>query len=87
MTKKMWEVVKASKDKFTGIGLEGGEFRKFGKQGAFITRDPGEANYIEQAFGSHSKTGDGSVVVCEVSDSKRGKSFTINAPWKEQDRC
>jgi hypothetical protein len=85
--KKSWEVVKASQDKFTGLGLEGGKFRKFGKSGAFVTHDAGEARYIEEAFGSHSKTGDGSVVVCEVDNAGTRlprKVFIMPAmPWKE----
>ena len=83
--KKAFEIVKASKDKFTGLGLPGGKFRKFGKHGAFVTHDAGEAAYIEQAFGSHSKTGDGSVMVCEVDNAGSRaprRVFTINAPWK-----
>ena len=90
--KKSWEVVKATKDKFTGLGLETrkgkGKFRKFGKSGAFVTHDAGEAAYIEQAFGSHSKTGDGSVVVCEVDNAGTRaprRAFVINAPWKKDE--
>ena len=90
--KKSYEIVKASQDNFTGIGLDGKygkkHFRKFGKHGAFVTHDAGEAAYIEQAFGSHSKTGDGSVMVCEVDNAGTRaprRVFTINAPWKEKD--
>ena len=85
--KKAFEIVKSSKDKFTGLGLPGGKFRKFGKHGAFVTHDAGEAAYIEEAFGSHSKTGDGSVVVCEVDNAGSRaprRAFTINAPWKKE---
>ena len=84
--KKAFEIVKATKEKFTGLGLPGGKFRKFGKQGAFVTHDAGEARYIEEAFGSHSKTGDGSVVVCEVDNAGSRiprRAFVINAPWKK----
>ena len=84
--KMSWEVVKASQDKFTGLGLPGGKFRKFGKNGAMVLHDPGEARYVEEAFGSHSKTGDGSVVVCEVDNAGKRvprRVFTIRAPWKE----
>ena len=86
--KKAWEVVKASQDKFTAIDVDGGKgkVRKFGKHGAFVTHDPGEARYIEEAFGSHSKTGDGSVVVCEVDNAGSRvprKVFSIRAPWKK----
>ena len=86
--KKSFEIVKATKDKFTGLGLPGGKFRKFGKQGAFVTHDAGEAAYIEEAFGSHSKTGDGSVMVCEVDNAGSRaprRAFVINAPWKKDD--
>ncbi len=83
MAKKQWEVVKASKEKFTGVGLPGGRFRKFSKHGQFMLNDPGEAKYVEEAFGSHSKTGDGSVMVCEV-DKPGSSSFIINAPWKKE---
>jgi len=90
--KKSWEVVKASQDKFTGLGLDGKfgkkHFRKFGKHGAFVTHDEGEARYIEEAFGSHSKTGDGSVVVCEVDNAGTRaprRAFVINAPWKDKE--
>ena len=90
--KKSWEVVKASQDKFTGIGLDGKydkkHFRKFGKSGAFVTHDEGEANYIKEVFGSRSKTGDGSVVVCEVDNAgsrEPRRAFVINAPWKKED--
>ena len=86
--KKAFEIVKSSKDKFTGLGLPGGKFRKFGKHGAFVTHDAGEAAYIEQAFGSHSKTGDGSVVVCEVDNAGSRaprRAFIINAPWKDKE--
>ena len=86
LRKKAWEVVKASTDNFTGLGLPGGRFRKFGKHGAFVTHDKGEADYIEQAFGSHSKTGDGSVVVCEVDNAGNlvpRRVFSIRAPWKD----
>jgi len=85
--KKAWEIVKASQDKFTGLGLEGGKFRKFGKSGAFVTHDPGEAQYIEDAFGCHSPTGDKSVVVCEVDNAgtrRPRKVFSIPAPWKKE---
>jgi len=85
--KKSYEIVKASQENFTGLGLEGGEFRKFGKHGAFVTHDAGEARYIEEAFGSHSKTGDGSVVVCEVDNAvglTPRRAFVINAPWKKE---
>ena len=85
---KQWEVIKASKDHFTGLGIDGRfgkkHFRKFGKHGAFTVNDPGEARYIQEAFGSRSKTGDGSVVVCEV-DKPGSSSFVINAPWKEEE--
>ena len=87
--KKSYEVVRASQDNFTGIGLDGKygkkHFRKFGEHGAFVTHDAGEAKYIEEAFGSHSKTGDGSVVVCEVDNAGSRvprRAFVINAPWK-----
>jgi len=90
--KKAWEVVKASRENFTGLGLDGKygkkHFRKFGKHGAFVTHDAGEARYIEEAFGSHSKTGDGSVVVCEVDNAGSRvprKVFSINAPWKKDE--
>ena len=85
--KKSYEVVKASQDKFTGLGLPGGKFRKFGKQGAFVTHDAGEAAYIEEAFGSHSKTGDCSVMVVEVDNAGSRaprRAFVINAPWKKE---
>jgi len=85
--KKAFEIIKSSKDKFTGLGLPSGKFRKFSKNGAFVTHDAGEAAYIEQAFGSHSKTGDGSVMVCEVDNAGTRaprRVFTINAPWKEE---
>ena len=90
--KKSWEVVKASKDNFTGLGLDGKygkkHFRKFGKHGAFVTHDAGEAAYIEEAFGSHSKTGDGSVVVCEVDNAGTRvprKVFVVNLPWRKEE--
>ena len=86
LRKKAWEVVKSSTDNFTGLGLPGGKFRKFGKSGAMVLRDPGEAKYVEEAFGSHSKTGDGSVVVCEVDNAGSlcpRKVFSIRAPWKD----
>jgi hypothetical protein len=86
--KKSWEVIKASKDNFTGLGLPGGRFRKFGKAGAFVVHDAGEANYIKEAFGSRSKTGDGSVVVCEVDNAGTRaprRAFVINAPWKDNE--
>ena len=86
--KKSYEIVKASTENFTGLGLPGGKFRKFGKQDAFVTHDAGEAAYIEQAFGSHSKTGDGSVVVCEVDNAGTRaprRAFVINAPWREEE--
>jgi len=89
--KKAWEVVKASQDKFTGLGMDGKydkkHFRKFSKDGAFVTHDPGEAQYIEDAFGSHSKTGDGSVVVCEVDNAgsrEPRRVFSVNLPWKDE---
>ena len=84
--KMSYEVVKASRDKFTGLGLPDGKFRKFGKSGAFVTHDAGEARYIEEAFGSHSKTGDGSVVVCEVDNAGSRaprRVFSVNLPWKK----
>ena len=87
--KKSYEIVKASQDKFTGLGLPGGKFRKFGKQGAFVTHDAGEAAYIEQAFGSHSKTGDGSVMVCEVDNAGSRaprRVFAINFKGKRKKR-
>ena len=90
--KKSWEVVKASKDNFTGLGIDGRfgkkHFRKFGKSGAFVTHDEGEANYIKEVFGSRSKTGDGSVVVCEVDNAggrEPRRAFVINAPWKKEE--
>ena len=89
--KMAWEIVKASKDKFTGLGLEStrgkGKFRKFGKSGAFVTHDAGEAAYIEEAFGSHSKTGDGSVVVCEVDNAGSRaprRVFAVNFKGKRE---
>jgi len=89
--KKAWEVVKASRDKFTAIDVDGGsgkKIRKFGTHGAFVTHDAGEARYIEEAFGSHSKTGDRSVVVCEVDNAGSRvprRVFVVNAPWKKDD--
>ena len=86
--KKGYEIIKSSKDNFTGLGLPGGKFRKFGKSGAFVTHDEGEANYIRDAFGSRSKTGDGSVVVCEVDNAGSRaprRAFIINAPWKDKE--
>ena len=90
--KKSWEIVKASQDNFTGLGIDykggKGKFRKFGKSGAFVTHDAGEARYIEEAFGSHSKTGDGSVMVCEVDNAGTRaprRAFVINAPWKRDE--
>ena len=91
--KKSWEIIKASKDKFTAIDVDGGsrkKIRKFGTHGGFVTHDAGEAAYIEQAFGSHSETGDRSVMVVEVDNAGSRtprRAFTINAPWKEKDRC
>ena len=89
--KKAWEVVKASRENFTGLGLDGKygrkHFRKFGKHNSFVTHDPGEARYIEEAFGSHSKTGDGSVVVCEVDNAGSRaprRVFSVNLPWKDE---
>ena len=86
--KMAWEVVKASRDNFTAIDVDGGKgkIRKFGTHGAFVTHDAGEARYIEEAFGSHSKTGDRSVVVCEVDNAGSRvprRVFTIRAPWKK----
>ena len=86
--KKGYEIIKSSKDNFTGLGLPGGKFRKFGKSGAFVTHDEGEANYIRAAFGSRSATGDGSVVVCEVDNAGTRaprRAFIINAPWKDKE--
>ena len=88
--KKSWEVVKATKDKFTAIDVDGGKgkVRKFSKDGIFVTHDAGEAKYIEEAFGSHSKTGDGSVVVCEVDNAGSRvprKVFSMpTMPWKKE---
>lgn len=85
--KMSYEVVKATKDPIDGLDVDG-KYMKFGKTGAFVTHDPGEAQYIEEAFGSHSKTGSGDVVVCTV-DNAGGKFprrvFSINAPWKGKD--
>ena len=90
--KRSWEVIKASQDNFTGLGIDGKygkkSFRKFGEHGAFVTHDAGEAAYIEEAFGSHSKTGDHSVVVCEVDNAGSRaprRAFVINAPWKDKE--
>ena len=88
--KMSWEIVKASKDKFTAIDVDGGsgkKIRKFGKQGTFVTHDAGEARYIEEAFGSHSKTGDGSVMVCEVDNAGSRaprRVFAVNFKGKRE---
>ena len=86
--KKAWEVIKASTDRFDGLGLPDGKYRKFGPLDAMVLHDPGEARYVEEAFGSYSKTGDRSVVVCEVDNAvglTPRRAFVINAPWKEQE--
>jgi hypothetical protein len=90
--KKSFEVLPMKGD-LMGIGV-GGKMRKFGKDArAMVIHDEGEANAIEQMYGSHSKTGDSSVVVVEVDDSRPENrdrdgraaraSFVINAPWKK----
>ena len=90
--KKSFEVLPMKGD-LLGIGV-GGKMRKFGKDAkSMLIHDEGEARQIEQMYGSHSETGDRSVVVVEVDDSRpenRSRdgraarmSFVINAPWKE----
>ena len=90
--KKSWEVIRSSKDNFTGLGIDGKfgkkHFRKFGKSGAFVTHDEGEANYIKEVFGSRSKTGDGSVVVAEVDNAgsrPARRVFVVNLPWRQDE--
>jgi hypothetical protein len=85
--KKAFEVIKATKDPIDGLDVDG-KYMKFGKYGGFVVHDPGEAQYIEDAFGSHSKTGSGDVVVCEVDNAGKQyprRVFSINAPWKDKD--
>lgn len=84
--KTSFEIIKATKDPITALDVDG-KVMKFGSSGGFVTHDAGEAQYIEDAFGSHSKTGSGDVVVCEV-DNAGGhvprRVFSIAAPWKKQ---
>ena len=85
--KMSYEIIKATKDPIDGLDVDG-KYMKFGKSGGFVVHDPGEAQYIEDAFGSHSKTGSGDVVVCEVDNAGgqfQRRVFSINAPWKDDD--
>lgn len=91
--KKSFEVLPMKGD-LMGVGVNG-KMRKFGKDArAMIIHDEGEANAIENMYGSHSETGDGSVVVVEVDDSRpenreRGgragrMTFSVpDLPWKK----
>lgn len=84
---KIYEVIKSTKAPVVGIGV-GGKMLKFGKRtNAFTTRDSGKAREIEELYGSHSKTGNRSVVVCEVDDYKStSRTFSMpQAPWKRGD--
>lgn len=85
--KMSFEVIKSTKDGITALDVDG-KLMKFGSSGGFVVHDAGEAQYIEDAFGSHSKTGSGDVVVCEVDNAgarSPRRVFSIAAPWKRED--
>jgi len=81
--KKKWEIVKATRAPIVGIGVNG-KMRKFGRDNdAFVVRDAGEAREIEEMYGSHSKTGNRSVVVCEVPE----RNVRVAFQNRESIRC
>lgn len=80
--KKVFEVIKATKDPITAIDVDG-EVMKFGKHDAFVVHDEGKARFIEETYEKH-----GDVVVCEVDSAGKQHArrvFSINAPWKGKD--
>lgn len=83
---KVWEVVKASTRDFEGIIGQGREMR-FGRQGAFTTRDPKLAKDIQERYG-YGPNGTRDVVVVERDEySSRNKRnlYTVPAlPWHKE---
>ena len=82
--KKVYEVIKNTRDNIVGIGGQGLDMR-FGKQGAFITRDPKKAKEISDKFG-YGPGGSRDVIVVERDDAARGGLHVNPAmPWKEEE--
>jgi hypothetical protein len=85
---KVYEVIKNSKRDFDGIVGQGKESR-FGKQGAFITRDPDYAREINERYG-HGPGGTRDVIVVERDEyaaSSRRNLFTVpDVPWHREER-
>ena len=90
--KKSWEVIKSTREKLVGIGVNG-KALKFDKNGMFVTHDAGLAKDIKQMYGQESNVRD--VIVMEVDDShpsyeqgsdgrRTRKMFLVNAPWKKE---
>lgn len=83
--KKAFEVLPMKRN-LMGVEVDG-KMYKFGKNPqVFTVHDAGVARQIEDMYGSHSKTGTGDVVVCEV-DNAQGlvprRVFGVpELPWK-----
>lgn len=81
-----YEIIKGKKDTPDAIEI-GGKPLKFDNRGMMIVEDKGVADEIETRYGAHSKTGDGSVFVCEVDNPgtrEARRVFTFSRiPWKD----
>ena len=81
--KKVYEVIKNTKHDIDGIAGQGLDMR-FGKNGAFVTRDPKLAKEISDKFG-YGPDGSRAVIVVE-RDEKVSNLHTVPAmPWKEDE--
>lgn len=81
--KKVYEVIKNTKHDIEGVVGQGKEMR-FGKQGAFTTKDPKLAKEISEKFG-YGPDGSRAVIVVE-RDERTTNLHTVPAmPWKEEE--
>ncbi len=82
---KAWEVIKSSRKNFEGVIGRGRE-AKFGRSGAFITRDADFANELRQKFG-WGPGGTRDLIINEIDDpatyGRKNVWMVPSLPWKE----
>jgi len=81
---KVFQVIRATKRNITAIG-GAGRYLKFGRSGAFQTKDPGLAREIDKKWGPDDGTGE--VIVVETDHRpEAGHRYTFampEMPWKK----
>lgn len=75
MTKKKYQIIKATTKEITGLTV-GGKFKKFGSNGVIETYDAGEAKEIDKVLGARAT---GEVVVTSYKEKEQGHTYTFGA--------